>query len=330
MLKTIKAILLATVISIGVVGCTAAELAEEPTNLEEVAEMTEEEVVEETTPEKVLVTSVYENEDCGFVMSFPENWGEVTEVIRESDGSTATYFDLTSQKDSALTMTVLAVRGDHSRYTTPVGVTETCMLYVDEAEEDEAIRSITDTFAVVNGDLAKYSNEVADFSFEYPKEMHLAVSNEIEDEPSVSVGLGWEYNQNGYLLHTAYFVVYPENYNKWMEENANFPWVEHGDACEEELPGTKLAFGCEDLAMGISSHFRIQNLGDLGLRKYYHYERKGVTYPSLEVFVDMWTDDYVEAADSENITELFKSGELTPQQLEKIALVDSILETLNF
>lgn len=318
MLKTIKAIFLATVISISLVGCAAADLSQEPTNLE-------------TKPEPTRQTSlVYENEDCGFVLSFPEKWGEVKEVIRESDGSTATYFDLTSQKDPELTMTVLAVRGDHSRYTTPIGATDKCVLYVDEAEEDEAIKAITNTFAVVNGDLAKYSNEVADFSFEYPKEMHLNVNNYYNEEPAVYVSLGDTLNPRGYLIDQFYFRVYGENYNKWMEDNAMGPWVKVGNACEEDLPGTKLAFGCEDPEMGLNSHFRVTNLGDIGISKYYHYEKKGVDYPSLAMRVEMWTDDYVEAADSADITALFESGELTPQQLERIAQADEILKTLNF
>jgi hypothetical protein len=326
MLKMIKAILLATVISIGLVGCTVADLAQEPTNLE----VDEPEVVEVVEEIATIPSSVYENEDCGFVLSFPERWGGVDEEVIPSEGSTALNIVLTSKKDPTLTMTILAVRGDHSRYTTPIGGTDECVLYVDEAKEDMELQKITNTFAVVDGDLAEYSNEKADFSFKYPKTMHLNVATYYDENPAVYVSFGDEANLQGYIMDRFSFAVYNANYNEWMENNAEGPWVKKGNACEEDLPGFKTVFGCEDISMGKNSYFAVTNLGDIGMSKYYHYEKEGAEYPSLVLRVDMYTEDYDTGQDFNEFTTQFKSGELTPQQLKRIELADSILETLIF
>lgn len=328
-MKILKAISLATLISIGLVGCAAADLTEDTPVVTDEPEVVAEEAANINAAEDSYL--VYENETCGFVLSLPNgrDWMGAEEVVRPSEESTAIYFDIKSTKDPDKKFTILAVRGDHSRYTTPIGATDECVLYVDEAEDNPEIKSITDTFAVVDGSLAEYSNEKANISFKYPKQMHLSASSYFDEEPALYIQLGDESNNQGYIMDTYSFIVFSGDYNDIMEGFGG-PYVPHGNACEEELMGFKKVINCAEDANGATTYFALTNFGDLGIGKYYFYEREDENYPFLQFDVSMWTSDFNYLSDFDKIAEHFEIGELMPQQQERINMADSILETLKF
>jgi len=181
---------------------------------------------------------------------------------------------------------------------------------------------------------ATYINRTAAFTFEYPKTMHMNVTEHQFSIPEIFVTLGEEYHESGHLKSFIRLILQADEYDEYMAENSDGMYMELENNCEVDEPLGGTPFDCEEVSSTTTTYMMVERMGDLGLSKRYYIETGNDDWPEMEIRIDLFTDDFIDQYEDrfayEEMETTFKSGELTAEQKHRLEVAEAIIDTLKF
>ncbi len=179
----------------------------------------------------------------------------------------------------------------------------------------------------LNIDLAKIQMQI-------PSNLHIEIQRKPNSEPRIYVVLGEEYYTNGEINPLIRFTIEEKNFEEWMTENWDAPFYPLENSCEVEKPMIGEIFGCEQSADNITSYYQTNKMGELSAVKKYYFEREGNDWPKIEIWVDLYTDDFKEKLGPnptyESMKAEFAKLQLTAEQKHRIKLAEDIIKSMKY
>lgn len=174
------------------------------------------------------------------------------------------------------------------------------------------------------------TNTSANFSLEYPEDMHMDVNTMPWNEPIIIVEFGNEYYETGALKRLILIRAERDDYEEYMAENADGPYFPTKNACEDET-FAGVAFDCKEISKTVTRYKMVERMGDIGLVQKYYIENPDSNWPVLEMKVDLLTDDFLDqfsAFEYDNMEQAFRDGPITPQQQERLDVFEAMYDSL--
>jgi hypothetical protein len=177
--------------------------------------------------------------------------------------------------------------------------------------------------------------DAPEITMEVPQSFHMEVRRKPNGEPRYYVLFGEEYYTNGDLKPLIRLTAEAGNYDEWMSENWDAPYYPLENSCEVDHPLIGEIFGCEKVSENITSYYQTNKMGDLSAVKKYYFEREdNGSWPQIELWVDLYTDDFKEQLGEnpkyESMKTEFAKLQLTAEQKRRIKLVDDIIKNMEY
>ncbi len=201
---------------------------------------------------------------------------------------------------------------------------ETTPIVEDIQEEETDVEE--DLTEDEESETSAYEGTSIPLKFEYPSNMHIETSDSEIQNGAYYITLGEEYTESGYLLPLIRIEIEKDDHSEAMGE-INGPNRAIINKCEDE-DWADTVWNCKT-DKEWTSYFSMVRMGDIGFEKVYLMENEVEGWSIVEVRLDLLTDDLVAGfEDAESILEFVKDYELDEEQLRRIELTDTLVESL--
>jgi len=184
---------------------------------------------------------------------------------------------------------------------------------------------------VVDGGTQELYIDTAKARMQLPGHFHMNVQRKLNSEPRIYAIFGEKYHSNGDLKPMIRLTFEHKEYEEYMAENWDAPYFPLQNSCEPEGAILGEAFGCEQYSDTITSYYQTNKMGNLSAAKKYYFERSDNDWHQVEVWVDLYTDDFEEslaAVDYDTMKAEFAKLQLTAEQKHRIQMAEDIIESL--
>lgn len=176
--------------------------------------------------------------------------------------------------------------------------------------------------------------DVAKIRMQVPANFHIDIRRKPDLEPRVYTLFGEEYYTNGDLKPLIRLTIEDKDFEEWMTENWDAPFYPLENPCEVEKPLIGEIFECEQFSDDITSYYQTNKMGDLSAAKKYYFEREDNDWHRVEIWVNLYTDDFKEQLGEnptyESMKAEFSKLQLTAEQKRRVKLAVDIIKSMEY